>query len=421
MCIFEVRINRILRSFSLCVLLAAAWETGLTQGFAQPANDNIANFRVLTGGIGTTTGINDGATRETGERDHAGNAGGRSVWFRWTPTANGIAAFDTIGSDFDTLLEVYRGTGISNVTQLASPLASNDDLDAGAFGHQDFSGASGVHLQVTAGVVYYIVIDGYNANSGGYKLNWKRGGARSAGEFEFTAPTYFVSETEGFTPWDPNFNRDIPGAYITVTRKNGSNGKVLVNYTTQNDSAIADANYVATTGTLVFEDHQMSASFVVPILNNGGSGMEEIFTTDFNVRLTAANLDPAESSNLAPPVLSPDGSLAIVTIADVNPTPDDAGTVQFTRASYRRLEGVGMATIEVSRSGGDFGQAVTVTYAINYSPVGPDLGNQFRLSPGSDYATPNTETNGDYTVPPAELQACAWQAHSGAIGMFAAT
>jgi hypothetical protein len=33
---------------------------------------------------GTVNDKNTHATRETGEPPHAGNAGGRSLWFRWT-------------------------------------------------------------------------------------------------------------------------------------------------------------------------------------------------------------------------------------------------------------------------------------------------------------------------------------------------
>ncbi|MEO7676597.1 MAG: Calx-beta domain-containing protein, partial [Verrucomicrobiota bacterium] len=390
-------------------LLTVAWGIVPTNVIAQPLNDAFSNSRKIFGDTGSVTGSNEGATKEPGETDHAGNAAGTSVWIKWTPLADGVVTFDTIGSDFDTLLEVYDGAGVTNLNQLGGPLDSNDDLDTAVFGTQDSAGASGIQFQVAAGNDYYIVIDGFNANVGGYTLNWKRGGTRSAGEFEFTSRSYFVTENEGRSGDDPAFNRDALGALITVTRKNGSSGKVRVDYTTQDDQlgifdpAVEGLNYILSSGTLIFEDHQMSASFIVPILNDQGSLDKEIFRTVFSVALAGANLDPAESPDLAPPILSPSRAVASVVISDENPTYPNAGTVQFSQASYRRLEDVGVATIQVSRSGGDLNQALTVTYSVNYSPAGAKLGNGFQLSAGSDYATPSTEANADFTAPPAVL------------------
>src|SRR5204862_6404986 len=72
-----------------------------------PANDNFTNSWVLDGLTNKATGSNQDATKEPGERDHAGNPGGASVWWRWTAPTNGTVILDTIGSSFDTLLGVY--------------------------------------------------------------------------------------------------------------------------------------------------------------------------------------------------------------------------------------------------------------------------------------------------------------------------
>ena len=76
-----------------------------------PLNDSFANSFLLTGVSGSRTGYNRGATKETGEPNHAytagaWNAGGKSVWWRWTAPFTGWIAFDTFGSDFDTMLGV---------------------------------------------------------------------------------------------------------------------------------------------------------------------------------------------------------------------------------------------------------------------------------------------------------------------------
>jgi hypothetical protein len=105
-------------------------------------------------------GTNVNATKETGEPAHAGNAGGKSVWYSWTAPSTGSATFDTGQGDFDTLLAVYTGTSVSGLTGVAS----NDD-------YQD-SGASRVTFSATAGVVYKIAVDGYAGDVGAVVLHW---------------------------------------------------------------------------------------------------------------------------------------------------------------------------------------------------------------------------------------------------------
>ena len=50
-------------------------------------NDAFSDAQILIGSSGTTNGDNIGATKQSGEPDHAGNSGGSSVWFRWTAPA----------------------------------------------------------------------------------------------------------------------------------------------------------------------------------------------------------------------------------------------------------------------------------------------------------------------------------------------
>jgi uncharacterized repeat protein (TIGR03803 family) len=124
------------------------------------ANNNFANAQVLSGSTGTITGNNSGATKEPGEPDHAGNAGGSSVWFRWTAPATGQYSFNTAGSAIDTLLAVYTGTNVSALT----PVASNDDSNTNL--------TSAVSVQAVAGTTYSIAVDGFDGETGAFVLNW---------------------------------------------------------------------------------------------------------------------------------------------------------------------------------------------------------------------------------------------------------
>ena len=132
----------------------------LTSSAGAPANDAFADAQALQGASGTVTGSNVGATKEPGEPAQAGNAGGASVWYSWTPAASGSATIDTAGSSFDTTLGVYTGTSVGALTLRDA----NDDVSG--------TTTSRVTLTVSAGTTYRISVDGYNAARGAITLHW---------------------------------------------------------------------------------------------------------------------------------------------------------------------------------------------------------------------------------------------------------
>ena len=62
-------------------------------GAKQVANDDFANAQPLTARSRFTPilGSNAGATKETGEPNHAGSIGGASVWYRWTALSTAMS------------------------------------------------------------------------------------------------------------------------------------------------------------------------------------------------------------------------------------------------------------------------------------------------------------------------------------------
>src|SRR5687768_11051726 len=96
----------------------------LSQATAAPPNNSFANRFLIAIPTGTTsitaTGNNLEANKETGEPSHAGNGGGRSVWWEWTPGINGTVTISTKGSGMNTLLGVYTGTSVGALTSVAS-------------------------------------------------------------------------------------------------------------------------------------------------------------------------------------------------------------------------------------------------------------------------------------------------------------
>ncbi|MEO8427023.1 MAG: TIGR02597 family protein [Verrucomicrobiota bacterium] len=131
-----------------------------------PANDNFANAQLLSSGAGSVNGDNLLATKETGEPKHTGNAGGSSIWYQWSASADGSVTIDTLGSDFDTMLAVYTGTAYGALTTVAG----NDDIGGG--------GSTGVLSRVTftanVGGTYMVAVDGYSGKKGNVTLNWNQ-------------------------------------------------------------------------------------------------------------------------------------------------------------------------------------------------------------------------------------------------------
>jgi hypothetical protein len=115
--------------------------------------------QALSGWSGTVTGTTVNATKEPGEPNHAGNAGGHSIWYRWTPTSTGWITISTGGSSFDTLLAVYVGSSVSSL----SLVAQNDDASSS-------TRSSRVQFKARAWTTYWIAIDGWAGASGSVTL-----------------------------------------------------------------------------------------------------------------------------------------------------------------------------------------------------------------------------------------------------------
>ena len=104
-----------------------------------------------------TPGYNWGATKQAGEADHAGDPGGASVWYAWTPPASGEASISLQGSGGPKLLALYEGSALTELVPIASSLGSSSFF---------------LHASVTGGHEYRIAVDGSHAE---YQLETWRG------------------------------------------------------------------------------------------------------------------------------------------------------------------------------------------------------------------------------------------------------
>jgi subtilisin family serine protease len=126
-----------------------------------PGNDHFVNAINLTNNSGVSSVPDTAlATKEFNEPNHAGNVGGKSVWWKFTAPANGVLSLSTTNSSYDTLLGVYSGTLVGLLTNLAS----NDDAPNGSF--------SETSVPVLAGQTYRIAVDGFAGSVGTANLTY---------------------------------------------------------------------------------------------------------------------------------------------------------------------------------------------------------------------------------------------------------
>ena len=73
-----------------------------------------------------------------------------AIWWQWTAPASGTVEVNTFGSDFDTVLGVYTGSSLADLTAVDG--GTSDDAN----GSQ-----SQVLFSAVAGTTYFIDVDGY--------------------------------------------------------------------------------------------------------------------------------------------------------------------------------------------------------------------------------------------------------------------
>ena len=165
------------------IVLTMAALAAMMPLMATPVNDNFVDASEITGMQGTLNASNVGATSEDDEDTLHGSE--TSLWFKWTAPTNGNMTIDTFGSDLDTILGAYTGTGIGDLVEVAL----NDDAD-------DDIRQSCVYFNAEEGVTYFIMAGGFSDNTGNIVLNWDL----YAGPFEMTVVDGVVTGYRGTCP-----------------------------------------------------------------------------------------------------------------------------------------------------------------------------------------------------------------------------
>lgn len=171
-------------------------------GYAVPANDDFADATAITGTTGTTSGNNIEATAETGEPNYINSTfdstPDKTVWFKWKAPSSDNYTFNTFGdpvtgNPFDTILAVYTGTAVDNLTWVND----NDDYEDNTLVRFQ----SRLSFDAVAGTTYYISVDGvgigHTAAEGYFALNRGLTSAIQAND-SFSSPEV-ITDTTGST------------------------------------------------------------------------------------------------------------------------------------------------------------------------------------------------------------------------------
>ena len=123
-----------------------------------PGNDLLADavlIEALPFGDAQST---DGAGVEPGEPQPCGQIGA-TVWYRFAPEGSTMLRVDTEGSDFDTVLAVYTGGAVDDLTVVGC----NDDTDGTV--------QSRIVYEPTPGTTYWIQAGGFDGQAGELFIN----------------------------------------------------------------------------------------------------------------------------------------------------------------------------------------------------------------------------------------------------------
>jgi hypothetical protein len=125
-----------------------------------PANDDFADAIAVPGLPFQDSRSTANATLQPGEPRPCGTIGA-TVWYAFTPPADASIAVETFGSGFDTVVSVYTGSSLTNLTRVT---CNDDSLLTPVFGTSPHE--SQAIFTVTGGTTYYIQAGGFQGATG---------------------------------------------------------------------------------------------------------------------------------------------------------------------------------------------------------------------------------------------------------------
>ncbi|MGE5397774.1 MAG: FG-GAP-like repeat-containing protein [Chitinophagales bacterium] len=186
--------------------------------------------------------------------------------------------------------------------------------------------------------------------------------AGSPGSILFQEGIYFANENEG----------DV---LLNVKRIEGDCGRVTVDYCAWEYDAIADQDFTAVSGTLVFQDQQTEAVIRVPLINDVETENDETFTVCLDNPGGGVTLGtPAE----AVVIILDDESRPAAEVTGLKLTPGDGEiSVTWTDPTSSNLAKI---HLYIKPDGGDYGEAIDVDKGVlSYAFTGLVNGRTYQI------------------------------------------
>ena len=328
----------------------------------------LSDSNVVAGGNFSRVGIGFSSLAVLVRNNYAQLLGGS------TPTAgNAPGNFELVSATYSVDENVVGGVLTVRVRRLNGNLGAVQvpyfTFDGSAHDGVDYSGGAGTILFddcETLDQFFTIGINDNNVVDGNRTLRVVLGPPQSIGPTVINSPALgfittadvtivdndFARGTIGFASAIYSVNENVGTANITVTRTNGSVGRVTVQYATSNGTAVAgvSGDYDATTGTLTFESSQTSKTFPITIRNDTASEFEE------SINLTLFGATGGASIGR---------SNAVVLI---NSDEVGRGSISFATNEFTVNEMAGTATITLRRTSGSAEKVFVDVLTVDRAP-----------------------------------------------------
>jgi hypothetical protein len=145
------------------VLVTTVVASPLALAGGGPANDRFGDAIELPRALPVTSVTNSaGATGQANEPESICTGNDRTVWYRWTPGRNMIVRADTVGSEIDADVAIWRGHGVLDLVQVGCSYGSGTD---------PYDPDARVTFRARAGVTYHFQLLPGDSPDGNMRLN----------------------------------------------------------------------------------------------------------------------------------------------------------------------------------------------------------------------------------------------------------
>ncbi len=341
---------------------------------ATVSNDYFAKAELITGATGKVEGENRYASAEDGEPFNDGG----SVWYRWIAPSTGAWRFDTVGSNFDTTLNVFVGDKLSELVLIETA----DDSEG--------LKTSVVYFPTTAGQVYYFQVDGYQGAKGFIELN-----RRPVPEIEIEGP-------DGVMLKDDGERLDLEEAQVGIGKEFKLKLKNIGSMDLSNFSVNFDGNAAADFSIVNFNTESLSGpngtrDLVVKFLpSSGGYKNAVMHLTSNDGDENPFDITFRGKGVLAPVVTTGAATVLSSTTASISASVSDNYT--FTNVSFNYGETNGLGTLAVASPNSVYTIGETTNVTANLSGLKPSTTYFYRVEAFNRVGSVNGEIK-SFTTP----------------------